>query len=912
MLHFQLLGPLRVARQGTELSLGPRQQRLILALLLARAGQVVLAGELTALLWGDDPPASAANVVHRYVGALRRLFEPELPTRAGGRWITSEPGGYRLHPGDATVDLLAFRELSKPGAGLDALLAALALWHGRCAAGLEATHPVFVAVDREHAVVAAEAARLALEDHRPADVLPALHQAATWEPLNETLHARLMLVLAADGRQAEAIGLYQQLRQRLDVELGVHPGADLENAYREVLRAVERPPAVSALVRPAQLPSDLPGFGGRDALLRELTELVRTGHRTVAIDGMPGVGKTSLAVHLAHGSAAAFPDGVLFADLHGFDPAVAPSGAAEVLQGFLEALGVPLSRIPAGTDARAGQFRSVLADRRVLIVLDNAHDVTQVRPLLPGEGASTVVVTSRRRLTGLATGAGARLFTLDVPDAQEARALLAARLGDHRAAAEPAALEEVAERCGRLPLALAIVAARAGMAPHWPLSAIAAELRDTRAILDAFSDDDLTEDLRAVFSWSHRMLSPAAARLFRLLALHPGPELSVAAAASLAAESTALTRTLLSELARIGLAARVPEDRYKMHDLVRAYALELLDDALEREAAVARILSHYTWTAAAVDAVLLRRPPSYLPEPAPPGVAVTAFAETRDALAWCVTHRDVLRAVTHQAADRKDARAACVLAVCLSAFYQRQGWWNDWADVSRTALAAATVTGDVEASAFAERSLAGAYNFLGDHDSALRHLVSADGHFAKLGRADERARVLINIGSVRRHLGAYEQSLVAHLEALTLIRDLGRTDLEPAAMGQTALAHVELGHYADALALLRAAETMFRDRGDVNGQGIIDWNLGWTYRRSGDPLTAIDHYAHAVTKLRQAGSRANLALCLIEYGDALDAAGRTESAIEVWLEALPDLTDLESPAVLKARIRLGELGIPRA
>ncbi|MEU7823691.1 BTAD domain-containing putative transcriptional regulator [Catellatospora sp. NPDC049133] len=604
---FSVLGSIRINRAGAELTLGTRQQRLVLALLLARAGSPVSLAELVDLLWDEQAPASAVNVVHRHIGELRRLLEPGLPTRSTGRHILRELSGYRLRVDEQSLDLLRFRALSRsarrslqdgdPESALRHGLDGLALWRGRCAAGLEPAsrrHPVFLAVEAERAQTVREAADAAERCGRLGEVLAPLRQAAELHPLDESLQSRLLLALAADGRQAEAVEVYRMVRRRLADDLGVEPGEELREAYDRLLHQRTRPvPAgpSSALPRPAQLPPDLPAFHGRDELIAEArAALARPdGPAVLAIDGMPGVGKTALAVHLAHELAAGYPDGQLYVDLRGHGREVV-MGADEALRGLLGSLGVPRDGIPAELHAQAGLYRSRLAGRRLLIVLDNCRDAEQVRHLLPGGSGCLVIVTSRSRLDALQTTAGAHRLPLGLPGDGEARAMLLDLLGGH-GPADPSAVDAVVAACGRLPLALAIAAARAASRAQTSSAQLADAGSPTD--LDGFDGDDPQTGLRAVFSWSYEALSAPAARLFRLLPLHPGPDISVAGAAALAGVPPRVGRALLGELSRAHLISEDAPGHFGVHGLLLAFAAELGEDGdspAERAAARSRCL----------------------------------------------------------------------------------------------------------------------------------------------------------------------------------------------------------------------------------------------------------------------------------------------------------------------------------
>ncbi|GAA2395155.1 hypothetical protein Cme02nite_55310 [Catellatospora methionotrophica] len=586
-IGFSVLGSIRVVRAGAALPLGARQQRLVLALLAARAGAPVSVAELVDLLWDEQAPASAVNVVHRHIGELRRVLEPGLPHRATGRHLVRELAGYRLRADEQSLDLLRFRALSRqaasrlhdgdPASALRHALDGLRLWRGRCAAGLEPQsrrHPVFLAVEAERAQAVREAADAAERCGRLAAVLAALRQAAEQHPLDESLQSRLLLALAADGRQAEAVEVYRAVRHRLTHELGVEPGEELRESYDRLLHQRTRPAAAespSPLPQPAQLPPDLPGFHGRDDLIAQAGKAVSAGSTVLAIDGMPGVGKSALAVRIAHELAADYPDGQLYADLRGYGWEQ-PMGPAEALRGFLGSLGVAQDAIPAELHAQAGLYRSRLAGRRLLIVLDNCRDAEQVRHLLPGGPGCLAVVTGRNRLASLQTTAGAHPLPMCPPSQAEARTVLVGMLG---ATPDLDAVDAVVTACGRLPLALAAVAARVAGQPGVTLARVAEELAQAAGTLDGFDGDDPQTGLRAAFSWSYRALTPEAARLFRLLPVHSGAGISVATAAAAADVGLRSGRALLGELSRAHLVSEELPGRYRAHELLLAYAAEL-------------------------------------------------------------------------------------------------------------------------------------------------------------------------------------------------------------------------------------------------------------------------------------------------------------------------------------------------
>ncbi|MEU2285843.1 BTAD domain-containing putative transcriptional regulator [Streptomyces sp. NPDC013178] len=614
-MRFEVLGPVRAWREDDELDLGFPQQRALLALLLAHTGRAVPTSEILDVLWAERPPASAQNVVRRYAGALRRLLEPELPPRAPGRRLLRRPGGYLLAVDPDEVDLLRFRELTRQGKRAAAtgrpetaarrFTEALGEWRGPVAMGIPASareHVQFTAVERELLQTAGMAADAALLCGRAEQVLPALRRATALDPLDEPLHARLILSLAACGLQAEALKVYEDVRRRLTAELGIAPGAELAEAHTRVLRqevgrlksgptvdlgreapvvrvgsggAAERP----SLARPAQLPPDPAAFAGRGTELEWLTDragAVPGGARApaaVLIGGMAGVGKTTLAVHWAHRAAGRFPDGQLHVPLRGCDPDRPAVEPAEALRGMLAALGVSAPSMPDGLAALTGLYRTLLAGRRLLVVLDDAAGTEQLRPLLPAAPGCLALITSRHALPGL-IASGARPLRLEPLPAGDAREALALRIGADRLAAEPGAGEEIVDRCGRLPLALSAVAARVTGRRAVPLTAVAAELRACQSPLDALTVSGGTPDVRAAFLGSYRLLPPESARLFRLLPRHTGPDLTPAGAAALTGLPVRRARLLLGELADAHLVTEHTPGRYSLHELLRAFAAE--------------------------------------------------------------------------------------------------------------------------------------------------------------------------------------------------------------------------------------------------------------------------------------------------------------------------------------------------
>jgi DNA-binding SARP family transcriptional activator/tetratricopeptide (TPR) repeat protein len=927
---FAVLGPVRAWRGETELALGPPRQRALLALLLAAAGRPVALDEIVDVLWGQDPPGSSVNVVHRYVGALRRLLEPGLPSRAAGRWLARASGGYRLDVGPATLDLLRFREVAErarqaagqaPKDAVEQFCEALALWQGPAASGIPAeirAHPVFGAVDRELLATVRQAADTALRAGVPERVLDRLRRTAGLHPLDEALQARLVLCLAAGGHQAEALDLYQAVRSRLADELGIEPGPELRDAHRQVLRPAAPPPpaapAAPPVVRPAQLPPDLPTFTGRRAELALVgTALPPEGRHPnavviSAIGGMAGIGKTTLAVHWAHRIAHRFPDGQLYVNLRGFDPTGSAMPPDEAVRLFLDAFGVPAQRVPSGLDAQVGLYRSLLAERRVLVLLDNARDTEQVRPLLPGNPDCLVIVTSRNRLSGLVAIDGAQPLTLDLLPADEARAFLAHRAGKRRAAAEPEAVDEIVARCAGLPLALAIVAARAVTHPGFPLSAIAAELRENHGSLDAFAGDDDASDARAVFSWSYRALSPEAARLFRLLALHPGPDIALPAAAGLAGLPVRRARALLGELTRAHLAVEDRPGRFSCHDLLRSYASELVratESEQERHAAVHRMLDHYLRT---TDAAALRFSPHReriaLPPPVPDASPEDPAGQGR-AVAWFRAERRVLTALVGQAAATGFDGHAWRLAWAVDLFLDRHGLWHDQEAAHRTALAAAERAGDRSGQAHAHRALGAAHDRLGRPDLGRAHMESALGLFTGLGDAVGQGRTHRSLAFLSNRLGRHGQALHHYDLALELYRSAGHRPGPAWVLNEVGWTHILLGEHEQALERCGRSLALHRENGDPNGEAAAWDSLGYAHHHLGRYDEALSCYGHALGIYRRISDHYLEADTLAHIGGTHAAAGAPGAARTAWRGALAILDELDHPDAgpLRARLR---------
>ncbi|GAB3011407.1 BTAD domain-containing putative transcriptional regulator [Streptomyces pseudoechinosporeus] len=941
-LRFAVLGPVRAWHGERELDLGSPQQRVVLAALLLRRGRPVTAAELVDAIWGDEPPTAAVPVLRTYVSRLRKVLEPGRDAGESPQVVVSAADGYLARVPEQLLDLGAFeqrvaeakrlRATGEVPAAAELLHAALDGWEGTALAGLPG--PL---AEAERSRLAEE--RLtALETRLDVDiqlghhgeVISGLTALTVEHPLREELCRLLMLALYRSGRQAEALAAYHRTRSTLVAELGIEPGTSLRELHDRILAAdaslapsspetgtdPEVPPAAGYAVRPAQLPADLPAFTGRQAELKQTQALLPdegTHPAAVvisAIGGMAGIGKTALAVHWAHEIADRFPDGQLFINLRGFDPTGSAVPPGEAIRIFLDALGVPAQRIPAQLDAQTSLYRSLLAHRRVLILLDNARDTEQVRPLLPGAPGCLVIVTSRSRLTGLIASEGAHPLTLDPLTPAEAHGFLVRRIGAARPAAEPRATDEIVARCGRLPLALAIVAARAATNPGFPLSAIADELRDSQGSLDAFESRDISTDVRAVFSWSYEVLSAPASRLFNLLGLHTGPDISAPAAAALAGLPLRETRTLLAELTHAHLLSERLPGRYTLHDLLRVYANERVridEPAKERELAVERLLSWYLHTVDATCPLLTphrRRVPL---EPIPPDCRPLAFTAHDQALEWCETERANLAAAVHQAAACGRADIAWRLTAVLWGFFYLRSHLHDWLDTARTAHDAARAAHDRTGEAWSLNDVATALTVMRRFDEAIDHLRQAIVHCRELGDTDGRAQAVGNLGDAYLQAGRLDKAVEYIRRALALYRLRGNAWAEGIALANLGDAYQRLGRFDEAINYLDQALTVLRTVGNRWVEGVTFDILGTVQHRLDRHDEAIEHYRQALEAHREVGNRWVEGDTLGRLGDVLVAAGEPEEARTGWRQALAIFEELDHPDVEEIRGRLRRL-----
>ena len=683
----------------------------------------------------------------------------------------------------------------------------------------------------------------------------------------------------------------------------------------------EAGPPVGLAVVPRQLPAAVRHFTGRAAALTAMTALLDSAEDAApavvisAIGGTPGVGKTALAVHWAHQVSGRFPDGQLYVNLRGFDPSGEPTSPADAIRGFLTALRIPAGAVPADLDAQAALYRSLLAGRKMLVVLDNARDAGQVRPLLPGSPTCQVVVTSRNPLTALVAAEGAHSLTLDLLDDREARELLARRLGSP-AASDWQAAGELIELCSRLPLALSIAAASAATRPGMTLGGLAAELREARGRLDALEIPDGRDataagsGVRAVFGWSYLTLSQPAARMFRLVGIHPGPDVSAAAAASLAACSPEQARQMLAELTTAQLLTENSPGRFTFHDLLRVYAAEQgrsSDSATDRRTALHRVLDYYLHTAHS--ASLLLYPfsnPITLAAPLP-GVEPEQPGDYGHALRWFEREHAVLLAVTHLAASEGFDVHAWQLPSSLEDFLDRCGHWRELDAVQVTALAAADRIGDLTGQAHAHLSLGRVRSALGNSQDARFHMLRALRLYRQLGDLAGQASVHRNLSSRAARQGHYRRALAHARKTLELCVAGDDAAGQAMALNNIGWDQILLGDYPQALDGCQRALAIHTGLGNLTGMASTTDSIGCAYHHLGQYDLAIACYQEALEIFERLGDRYSQAIVLGNLGDTHHATGCDDHARDAWCRALAILGELGHSDAGEVRSKLKDL-----
>ncbi|HEV7965021.1 MAG TPA: BTAD domain-containing putative transcriptional regulator [Actinoplanes sp.] len=926
-MEVRLLGPVEMWAGGRQLRAGEPRQRAILAALACDAGRVVGTQTLIDRIWGEKPPETARHSLQSHLARVRAVVKQAVADDEGQPVrLARRSGGYVLEIDAERIDLHLFRRLveqaQRPDCGAERRTAmlreAVGLWRGEPLADLrsEWADRMRAGWNRERLSAVVAWAEAELDAGNPGVLLGPLGDLAGEHPLVESIVVVLMRSLYATGRAADALDCYAGLRRRLADELGTDPAPATQAVYDAILRgglptAEPRGTARPAPPVPAQLPADISGFAGRaehlarlDAVLVE-REAAPTTTSIAVITGSAGVGKTALALHWAHRAAPRFPDGQLYVNLRGFDSTGAVMDPGEAVRRFLAALGVSTRTVPADLDAQAALLRSYLAGKRILLVLDNALDTRQIRPLLPGTGSCAVVVTSRNQLTGLIAADGAQPLHLDVLTHDDARQLLGRRLGADRVGAEPAAIDAIIGLCARLPLALALAAAHAVMQPQLALPTLADELRDARQRWTTLAGDEPSTDVQAVFSWSYQALTPDAARLFRLLGLHPGPDIAVAAAAGLAGTSPGTVRVLMTELVRASLLAEHVPGRYTFHDLLRAYAEGLEPDADRRLEVRTRLLGHYVRTAHA-SAVLLGpdRDPILVPLDDAAGAAPEALADQDAARNWLTAERPVLIALAMSAAAGGFDKQTWQLAWALDTFLYRQGPWHDLVTVWQAALSAGRQRDNPTAQAYAHRRLARAYTLLDRPDDADRSYQDALDLYRRAGDHGGQAHTLHDLAILFERQGRMPDALRQAEQALEL------TDPDEVSMARAntlntvGFYRAQLGDFTGALHYCRLALVMHQGIGGMDSEAGVWDSLGYIHHGLREYDEAIDCYRKALEFYRAVEDRYWIADTLVHLGDTYEACGRAAAASSAWREALGILDELGHSHAADVRRRL--------
>ncbi|MEU8977687.1 BTAD domain-containing putative transcriptional regulator [Streptomyces sp. NPDC048309] len=955
-LRFSVLGPVRAWRGDDPLPAGSPQQRALLAALLLREGRTATAAELIDALWGDEPPSQALAAVRTYASRLRKTLGAEV--------LVSESGGYAIRaPREGALDLAQAQERAADaekarGAGdlcraRELLREALGLWDGEPLASLPGPYAETQRARLEEWRLQLLESRLDmdLEQGCHAEAVSELTALTAAHPLRERLRELLMLALYRSGRQAEALAVYADTRRLLADELGVDPRAGLKELQHRILQAdpgLAEPSApaaepAAAPVLPAQLPATVPDFTGRTSFVAELSDVLASAEGRVmavsALAGIGGVGKTTLAVHVAHQARGAFPDGQLYVDLQG-----AGSRAAEpetVLGAFLRALGTADSAIPDSLEERSALYRSVLDGRRVLVLLDNARDAAQVRPLLPGTEGCAALVTSRMRMVDLA---GAHLVDLDVMSPEEALLLFTRIVGEERVASEREAALDVVAACGFLPLAIRIAASRLAARRTWTVSVLAAKLADERRRLDELQAGDLA--VKATFELGYGQLEPAQARAFRLLGLADGPDISLAAAAAVLDLPAESTEDLLESLVDTSLLESAAPGRYRYHDLVRLYARSCAErdehPPSERDAAVSRLLDFYLATAAGVYAI--ERPGErVLTHFAATKWAGLTFPDRDRALEWLFSESNCLLACALQASTTGMQRKAADLlmaavdlgesganslqftqaAVAVSDAAQAAG--DSWAEgrartmlthvhsvsgrfaeaeaEGKRALELGLSAGDPVACGQApnQRGIIALYE--GRHADAEAHFERALEAFRSDGNQPGAASALCNLSRVHLATGRTESAVTLAQTGIEIYEQDVTGQTLRLANGKYALglALTNAGKTAEAQSALLSALEVFRDSRQRLWHGMTLFRLAELHLSDRGPALAASHAEQALAVLRGIGGEWRRGNVLTVLGRALMAIGHTDRAHVCWREALAIFEELGSAEAAEVR-----------
>jgi DNA-binding SARP family transcriptional activator/tetratricopeptide (TPR) repeat protein len=891
--EFRLLGEVTVHVDGRPVDLGPARQRCVLAALAVDAGRLVPVERLAERVWGTDVPRRGRATLQSYISRLRRALAAAATVE-----IVLRSGGYALvaQQADRVVDVHRFRGLCAGSRGADderarALLEeALGLWRGAALTGLDGD---WAEAERDRLANERQEAEHDLTDvllrlGHGEDLLAELSRRAVRWPSDERVAGQYMLALHRAGRTASALAHYQRVRDKLVEELGADPGTALQDLHLRLLTDAPAPsrsrPGAVVVPVPRQLPPDPVRFIGRDAELAALTGALDRARRdgTVMIStitGAGGIGKTWLALHWAHQHAADFAGGQLYVDLQGYSPAALAMNPATAVRGFITALGFDPQLIPPDPHAQIGLYRSLVADKRLLVVLENVRDSKQATPLLPGSASCTVLITSRHRLEDLVVAHGTvrtepRLFA-----ESDARTLFGSQLGNDRVTAEPDAVTALVAGCGGHPLALGIAAARAGSNPSLTLASLAEEVIDPSTRLDALSAGELGSDLRTVLGCSFRGLGPEAAAVFSLMGLVPGTGISTAALAALAGLPARRAGRVLRELEALSLVSQYVPGRYRMHDLVHLYAAE--QPSAGHDAALRRWVEFYLHTAYSGERLLY---PHRLPiAPAPPAVECVPvlLPDEPAALAWFDTEHSSILAAQHLAAEKGWNDLVWQIAWSLSAFHRRRGHIH--ADISawRAGLVATQRLGDPALQARAHRFLshACARLGLGRETEAVFHLQEAVAH----GKSATPSSVRASLAWTPADRQAIDDIIQLVADSLRLYQSVHDTHWEADAYAALGWLTARTGKLREAHDYCRSALALFRRHQDHAGESAVLDSLGHIALHAGENTQAVTYYHEALSIRRTKGDTDSEADTLSGVGEV---NGMTSEARAVWRRAL--------------------------
>ncbi|MFC8347789.1 BTAD domain-containing putative transcriptional regulator [Streptomyces sp. NPDC057280] len=954
-LRFSVLGPVRAWRGEEPLAMGSPQQRALLAALLLREGRTATAAELIDALWGEEPPSQALAAVRTYASRLRKVLDPGV--------LVSDAGGYAIRSlGEGALDVTVAQEWATEaekarGAGdlchaREVLARALALWDGEVLAGVPGPYASSQRVRLEEWRLQLLESRLDmdLEQGCHAEAVSELTALTAAHPLRERLRELLMLALYRSGRQAEALAVYADTRRLLADELGVDPRPGLKDLQQRILQAdpglaepsSPRSEPAATPVRPAQLPATVPDFTGRASFVAELGDVLASSEGRVmavsALAGIGGVGKTTLAVHVAHQARSAFPDGQLYVDLQG-----AGQRAAEpetVLGAFLRALGTADSAIPDSLEERAALYRSVLDGRRVLVLLDNARDAAQVRPLLPGTEGCAALVTSRVRMVDLA---GAHLVDLDVMSPDEALQLFTRIVGEERVASEREAALDVVAACGFLPLAIRIAASRLAARRTWTVSVLAAKLADERRRLDELQAGDLA--VKATFELGYGQLEPAQARAFRLLGLADGPDISLAAAAAMLDLPVEDTEDVLESLVDTSLLESAAPGRYRFHDLVRLYARACAErdewPPEERGAALSRLLDFYLATVGGV--YLIERPGdrlvAHLEQAAYPGLV---FSDRHAAQDWLYAEAVPLLACVRQSArpetlrravdvlwaavdlaesganskeygavaallrdaarEASDPRAEARALTTLAFMHQVSDSKFDAAlqEASRASELAA-VAADPLTGCWAANISGAVAHYQNRHEASEEHLTFAIDGFRALGDRAGEASALCNLSRIHLVTGRTASAVALAQQGAAMYDDLGHALRGANGRYALGLALKQSGKLAEAAECLHQALQVFRESRQRLWEGMSLFRLAELDLAARRPAQAAANAEMALTLLRDIGGEWRRGNVLTILGRALSGIGQQGRAQVCWRDALEIFEALGVPEATEVR-----------